>query len=185
MKGLNLLNHLQQLIHAFNWHNPSWDLFIMLFWLVAGVIYAFAAGRGRIMTILVSVYMAKLLVIEAPFLTTAVSKHSHIAAASLQQLATFAILFFVLFLFLGRYAFKTSADGRRISSLFFGIIFGILQVGLLINVVIGFLPDEVKTGLNPLIRFIFIDNPASFIWLVAPVVFLVFLGKFISERSEM
>src|SRR5438132_139125 len=157
MKSLAFLNHLQQLIHAFNWHAPSWDLFIMLFWLVAGVIYAFAAGRGRILTILVSVYMAKLLVIEAPFLTTAISKHTSIAVASLQQLATFAVLFLVLFMFLGRYAFKTSADGRRISSLLFGVIFGILQVGLLINVVMSFLPEHVKNGFAPLIRLLFID----------------------------
>jgi hypothetical protein len=185
MQAVAFLNNFEHLIRIFNWHTPSWDLMIMLFWLVAGVVYAFAAGRGRILTILVSVYMAKLLVIEAPFLTAQVSKHANIAVASLQQLVTFAILFLVLFLFLGRYAFKTSADGRHMSSVLFGVIFGILQIGLLINVVIGFLPPAVQNSFAPLIRFLFVDNPAPFLWLIAPVLFLVFLGKFVSERSEM
>lgn len=157
----------------------------MLFWLVAGVIYAFAAGRGRILTILVSVYIAKLLVIEAPFLTQEVAKHTNIAVASLQQLATFSAIFLILFVFLSRYAFKTSVDGRRVSSLAFSVVFGLLQVGLLISVVISFLPNAIVDSLAPLIHFVLIDNWAPFIWLVAPLLFLIFLGKFISERSEM
>jgi hypothetical protein len=185
MQAIKLLNTVESLIHGFNWHNPSWSLFIILFWLTAGVIYAFAAGRGRILTILVSVYMAKLLVIEAPFLTQALSHHINTTVASLQQLATFVILFLLLFLFLGRYAFKTSADGRQLTSFVFGIIFSVLQVGLLINIIISFLPDAVKSTFDPLIQFIFIQYPASFLWLIAPIVFLMLLGKFVSERAEL
>ena len=54
-----------QLIQNFNWHNPSWDLFILLFWAVAGIIYAFASGRGRVISMLMSLYIAKLLVLPS------------------------------------------------------------------------------------------------------------------------
>lgn len=185
MQGISFLNYLEDLVKAFNWHTPTWDLFILLFWLVAGVVYAFAAGRGRLLTILISVYIAKLLVIEAPFLTTELNKHTNIPVVSLQQMTTFGAIFLVLFLFLGRYAFKSSMDGRHLSSLPFSIIFGLLQVGLLISVVIGFLPSPVVTNFDPLIRLIFVDHWAPFFWLVAPLVFLVAAGKFVSERSEI
>lgn len=185
MQAVSFLNYLEDLVKAFNWYTPSWDLFIMLFWLVAGVVYAFAAGRGRLLTILISVYMAKLLVLEAPFLTTELNKHTNIPVASLQQMATFGIIFLILFLFLGRYAFKSSVDGNRLTSLPFSIIFGLLQVGLLISVVIGFLQEPVVAGFDPLIRLVFVDNWAPFFWLVVPLIYLVGLGKFISDRSEI
>jgi hypothetical protein len=179
------LEYLKYLVHTFNWHSASWDLFIILFWLVASTMYAFAAGRGRILSVLVSIYMAKLLVLEAPFLGTEVSKHLNITVLSLQQLAAFAVIFLVLFIFMARYAFKTSVDGRALTSIPFSLIFAFLQIGLLINIVLTMLPQNVQDGFSELIHFVFIANPASFVWLVLPVAFIVVLGKFISERHEM
>ena len=175
----------QNLIRSFNWHTPSWDLFIILFWLVASVLYAFSAGQGRILSILVSVYMAKLLVIEAPFLNGVVNQKLHIATASLQQLATFGALFLVLFFFLSKYGFKTSAEGKSAGSLIFGILFSVFQIGLLINIVLSFLPLPVQGNFAPLIKFLFLSHSSSFLWLILPVVFLVGLGKFISHRNEV
>ncbi len=181
---MDQIQHLQQLAQSFNWHSPSWDLFIVLFWIVASVIYAFAAGRGRILTILMSVYISRLIVLEAPFLSEQVAKKLPNASLSLQQLATFVILFIILFIFLGRYAFKTSADSRRMSSIPFGIVFAFLQIGLLINIVVQYLPQAYRDNMAPLLQFLFLKDPASFIWLVLPIIFLIVLGKFISERAE-
>ncbi len=177
--------HIQALVHQFNWHQPSWDLFIISFWLVASVVYAFAAGKGRSLSILVSVYIAKLLVLEAPFLSAGVGTRLHVASVYIQELVAFIVLFLILFMFLARYAFKSSADGKAITSLLFTLVFAVLQVGLLINIVLGFLPVETRATFAPLIQFIFIQKAASFIWLVLPIVYLVFLGKFISDRTEL
>jgi hypothetical protein len=179
------IEHIKFLLQSFNWHSASWDLFIILFWLVASTMYAFAAGRGRILSILVSIYMAKLLVLEAPFLGTEVSKRLNINVLSLQELATFAVLFIILFIFLSRYAFKTAVDGRQLTSIPFSLLFAVLQIGLLINIVLTMLPENVQANFSELIRFVFIQNPASFVWLILPVAFIVLLGKFISERHEM
>src|SRR5436853_4409744 len=135
------LNRIDHLIRSFNWHSPSWDLFIVLFWIIASLIYAFASGRGRILTVLVSTYISKLIVIEAPFLSSEVAKRLHVTTLYMQQLATFAIIFAVLFIFLSRYAFKSAIDNRRLISIVFSVVFAFLQIGLLINIVIGFLPD--------------------------------------------
>lgn len=175
----------QGLIKTFNWHSPSWDLFILLFWIVASVIYAFSSGRSRILTILISVYMAQLLVLEMPFLSTAVSEKLHVATGSLQQLVAFVILFIILFIFLGRYAFKSSADGRQFSAIGFGLLFAFLQVGLLINIVLHYLPNYIQNSFSPLIVFLFLHPYSNFVWLALPVVFLILIGRFISDRSEV
>ncbi len=174
------------LVHNFNWHSPSWDLFIILAWLVVAVIYAFTAGRGRIINILVSVYMAKLLTLQAPFLTNAISGRLPGSLASIQQLAVFVLLFIVLFIFLGRYAFRASVDTRHmVGSLFFSLVFAILQVGLLINIIMTLLPAALQSNFSSLIQIIFVKDPASFIWLVAPLVYLIIVGKHIADTNEL
>lgn len=178
-------SQIQMLLRTFNWHSPSWDLFILLFWIVVSVIYAFSSGRSRILTILISVYMAQLLVLQMPFLGTTVSDKLHVATGSLQQLAAFIILFILLFIFLGRYAFKSSADGRQFSAIGFGLIFAFTQVGLLINIIVNYLPEHVKNTFSPLITFIFLHPNSNFVWLALPVVCLVLIGRFISDRSEV
>jgi hypothetical protein len=128
--------------------------------------------------------MAKLLVIEAPFLTKLINNRLNIATDSLQYLVTFGVLFGILFLFLSKYGFRTTAEGRGGAVLLFGIPFAFLQIGLLLNIVLGFLPGQVTSSFQPLIRFILTDPGANFAWLVMPVVFLIAFGRFVSHRHE-
>lgn len=181
---MSKLADIQFLIHTFNWHSPSWDLFILLFWIVASVLFAFAAGRGRMLTVLVSTYMSQLLVIQAPFFSQAVSSRFNIGIATLAQLATFVILFLIFFVFLNRYAFRSTIDGRQVLALPFVLVFTILQVGLLINIVINYLPDYIKNGFSPLIQFLFLHPNAGFIWLLLPVVFLIIVGRFLGDQLD-
>lgn len=181
---MNYFSEFQLLIRTFNWHSPSWDLFILLFWVVASVLFAFSAGRGRMLTILVSTYMSQLLVIKAPFFSHLVADKLNVGMASLSQLGAFVILFLIFFIFLNRYAFRTSVDGRQIYTLPFTLVFSVLQVGLLINVIIAYLPEHVQNSLSALIQFVFLHPNAGFIWLLLPVVFLIFTGRFLSDQSD-
>jgi hypothetical protein len=175
---------IQLLVSTFNWHSPSWDLFILLFWVVASVLFAFAAGRGRMLTILVSTYMAQLLVIQAPFFSDAVSNRLNIGMEVLAQLAAFTILFLIFFIFLNRYAFRSSIEGRQILTMPFVLAFTVLQVGLLINIVISYLPDHVQNSMSPLIQFLFMHPNAGFIWLLLPVIFLIVAGRFLGDQND-
>jgi hypothetical protein len=179
------LSEANNLVQTFNWHTPSWDLFILLAWIVGSVLYAFTAGRGRIINILISVYMAKLLVIEAPFLTDAITERLPDSVGSIQQLVVFLILFLVLFLFLGRYAFKTSADSKHLGSILYSVVFAILQIGLLINIILTFLPEGVKNSFSQLIQVVFIKEPSSFVWLLVPLAFLIVLGRHVADHHEI
>jgi len=182
---MDFYNSLLEHIRVFNWHSPSWDLFIVLGWLIAGVMYAFAAGKGRIMNILVSVFMAKLLVIEAPFIGDEINRRFNLADPSWQQLIAFVALFALIFMFMSRYAFRTSGDSRHMAAFPFTVVFAIAQVGLLINIIVGFLPTAATENFSQLVRFLFIDYPADFVWLILPLILLVAFGKMISDRSEL
>lgn len=184
MLSLMSVSDANNLLHSFNWHSPSWDLFILLIWGVASVFYAFAAGRGRIISLLFSLYIAKLLVLEAPWLANAINNKLPSGFASLQQLVSFLIIFILLFVLLSRYAFRTSADGRHLGSIAFTLVFAVLQMGLLINTILTYLAVSGKT-FSPLITTIFLSNASGFIWLLAPLVFLIILGRSVADPTEV
>ena len=169
------------LLNSVNFHNPSWDAFIFFFWAIVAVIYSFSAGRGRIISILVAVYMSELLVIQAPFLSTAVGDQFCLALY-LGRLITFLVLFGFFFLVLSKFVFRTSVENRRWGSWLFSLFFAVLQVGFLISVILSFLPPEVKTSFAPLVKFVFISETANFVWLLLPIAFLVFMGRHISDH---
>lgn len=179
------ISQVSQSAQSFNWHNPSWDLFIILFWAVVSLIYAFAAGRGRVINMLFSLYIARLLVTQAPWLTNAVSQKLPSQFNALQLLVSFLIIFILLFIVLGRYAFRTSADGRHFGSVPFTLFFSILQVGLLISTIIGYLPATTTVTFSPLIKLLFVNSPAAFVWLLLPLGFLVILGRSVADPTEI
>lgn len=178
------LDLLEALIKNFNWHSPSWDLFILLFWGAAAVLYAMSSGRGRVLSILISIYIAKLMTLEAPFLFELAKKHLPTNMQGFEQLVVFGASFILVFLFVARYAFKTSADQRPVSGFAYVLLFSLLQVGLLINIVVSFIPLTFTNQLSELVKFLFLQPNANFIWLVLPVVFLIFLGRHVSSSSD-
>lgn len=184
MLGALPIANAQGLVHSVNWTTPSWDLFILLAWIGLAIVYTFAAGRGRVINILLSVYVAKLIVLQMPFLADQAGK-LNVTVVSLQQLAAFVAVFLILFLFLGRFVLKTSADSRHLSSMIFGLVFAFLQIGLLINIVLNYLPEGTRAGFSQLIQMLFISQTASFIWLVLPIVYLIIVGKFVGDTSEL
>ena len=173
-----------QLVQGFNWHTPSWDLFIILVWGLSSVLYAFAAGRGRIISLLMSIYIAKLLVLQAPWLASVINQRFPGTILSLQELVSFLLIFIVLFILLSRYAFRTAADSRFFSSVPFNLVFSVLQIGLLINTILSYLALSGK-GFSPLVTLIFISGTASFIWLLLPLVFLIVLGRSVADPTEV
>lgn len=177
-------DQISSLVKSFNWHTPSWDLFILLFWAGAAVFYSFSAGRGRVISLLVSLYITKLLVMEAPWLALALDQKLPGSLAGLQQLVSFLVIFLVLFIFLSRYAFRTSVDGRKITFLPFVFLFSLLQVGLLINTVLTYLSGSGRE-FSPLVSLLFLGHTASFVWLVLPLVFLIIMGRLVADATEV
>lgn len=173
---------MQDVLHSINFTNPSWDAFIFFAWIVVSLVYSFSAGRGRIIAILVAVYMAELLVIQAPFLSSAVEAKLELTVY-LARLVTFLVLFAFFFMVLSKFVFRTSVENNRgVLTWVFSFIFAVLQVGFLISVILSFLPDATKASFAPLVKLVFISNTAAFVWLLLPIVFLVIVGRRISDH---
>ncbi len=160
-----------------NFSNPSWDLFILIFFVVVSLLYGLTLGRDRIVVVLVSIYMALAVIQNAPFLKNLT------ATVTLGQSFAFRItiflgIFLVLFFLLSHSGLvKILGHGSGRGSWWQVMLFSFLHVGLLLSVVLSFLPADAQSGLAPITRTIFVSDIAKFAWILAPILVMTIVKE--------
>ena len=103
-----------------NFSSPTWDLFIILFFLVFSLLYGLSLGRDRILVIIVSIYMALAVANSAPFLRTIEGTTIQVAVGPYFafRVTLFLSVFLIIFFLLSRSAlvgtFGGSEQGSRV-----------------------------------------------------------------------
>jgi len=167
-----------------DWSKPSWDLFIILFFIVAGFLYGLSLGRDRIIVILISVYMALAVVNSAPFIGN-FQADIGINEFFAFRISTFVVVFIVLFFLMSRSALlSTIAGSDSRGSWWQVLLFSFLHVGLLISITLSFLPPSASTHLAPLTQKIFVQDIGRFIWIVAPIVAMMVIKGGAAEKKS-
>ncbi len=168
----------------FDWSKPSWDLFIILFFIIAGFLYGFSLGRDRVIVILISVYMALAVVNSAPYIG------NFRGDIGLDQffgfrISTFVVVFVLLFFLMSRSALlSTIASTDTRGSWWQVLLFSFLHVGLLISITLSFLPPSAATHLAPLTQKVFVQDIGRFIWIVAPIVAMIVIKGGAAEKKS-
>lgn len=165
-------------LQTVDWSKPTWDLFIVLFFVIAAFLYGMSLGRDRIMVIMVSIYMALAVVKSAP--AEIVIKDGFVI-----QMSTFIGLFVLLFFLLSRSALlRTIASVDSGGSWWQVFVFSVLHVGLLISITLSFLPQSAADKLSPLTRQVFVQEPAAFAWIVAPILVMILIRGGASQGKK-
>jgi len=181
-ESANFLQHI-------DWTRPTWDLFIVLFFVVAAFLYGLSLGRDRIVVILVSIYMSLAIVEHAPYINSEGFQNAInniVNQFFVFQISAFLILFIALFFILTRSALlKTIASSDSPGPWWQVLIFSILHVGLIVSIILSYLPQEtVEAVLAPLTRQVFTTEFAQFVWIVGPVLaMIVFKGGAAAKRK--
>ncbi len=171
-------------ITSLNWSNPTWDIFILLFFIVGALLYGLSLGRDRVIVILVAIYMALAVVTNAPALSS-LNVSLHLNENYVLQVSIFLGIFVVVFFLLSRSALlKTLGGSDAPGSWWQTIVFSMLQVGLLISVTLNFLPPTITQGLTQVTKNIFMSNYGRSAWLILPIVFMVIAPKGKHEAGE-
>jgi MFS family permease len=173
-----------QFLAQIDWSTPSWDLFIILFFLLASIVYGFSLGRDRIIIILVTVYMALAVVNYAPFLGT-LSADIGVAGLFAFRVSAFVVSFMALFFMMSRSALAGTL-GRRTSdgSWWQTFVFSFLQTGLLIAAVFSFLPASITDNLAPLTKQLFVNKMAMFVWIILPIIFMMMIRGHVRAEDK-
>lgn len=160
---------IQSAIAGINLATPSWDLFILLFFVVGSLIYGFTLGRERIVVLIVAIYMSLAVISHAPYLDQIQAQISY-GNLFAYQITTFVGLFLVLFFLLSRSALLHSLTGNDAGKWWHVILFSFLHVGLLISMTLSYLPHEAQMQLLEPTRQIFTSEQGKFAWIVLPII---------------
>lgn len=156
-----------------DWSTPTWDVVILLFIIISVLVYSFTLGRDRIVALLISTYLALAVVTNLPYMDRISEIINQTSLGSL-QLPAFIIVFILLFIFLSR-----SSLLQGMSSLAGGwwqvILFSLLQVGLLVSIILSFLPENLFNRLSPFTQIVFTGDLGRFCWIVLPILALIFI----------
>lgn len=163
-----------------DWSNPTWDLFIVLFFLVTVFLYGMSLGRDRIVITLISIYMSLAVVSNAPFLQ---GLQADVAVGQFFafRISTFLGVFLALFFLLSRSSLLRNFGSMASGSWWQVLIFSTFHVGLLISITLSFLPQDALNHLAPQTLQVFTTETARFAWIAAPVVAMALIP---GEKKE-
>ncbi|MBI2426583.1 MAG: hypothetical protein HYV34_01935 [Candidatus Kerfeldbacteria bacterium] len=156
-----------------NFQNPSWDLFIVIFFVVATFLYGLSLGTSRIAAILFSTYTALAVVQSVPFFQGQKIAEVGVNQFFVANISMFVGTFIVLFFLISRSAITRSlAPSTERGNFLQIVLFSILQIGLLISIILSFLPADSVKELQPLTLQIFASKVGHFTWVVLPIIAL-------------
>lgn len=180
-ESANFLQHI-------DWTRPTWDLFIILFFIVAAFLYGLSLGRDRIIVILISIYISLAIVEYAPLVNNEGFQdmiNNFIGQFFVFQISAFLVVFIVLFFVITRSALmKTIASSDTVGPWWQVLLYSVLHVGLIISIILSYIPKESIEGvLAPLTQRVFISDFAQNIWIIGPVV-AMFIFKGTGSRKR-
>lgn len=174
----------QHLVASIDWSKPTWDLFIILFFIIAALLYGLSLGRDRVLVILVSVYMALAVVNTAPFIGNYTADIG-VDKFFVFRISAFVVVFVALFFLMSRSALlSTVASSDSQGTWWQVLLFSFLHVGLLISITLSFLPPSASQNLAPLTQKIFVQDVGRFFWIVAPIVAMVMIKGGAAEKKK-
>ena len=149
---------------------------MVLIFLAVALVYGLSMGRNRLVIVMLGVYFSFLLTRAIPW--------KQLTFLGLKDAPDSTIQIFIfLALVLGfyfaiphsalRYAMKLGGKGR--GAWWQVLILSVLQIGLILAMVIAFLPVKISAGLSPLARTIFVGPLAQFLWIFLPILAIMFL----------
>lgn len=170
---------MQGFLGGINWSFPTWDLFIFIFFIVSVVLYGLALGRDRILAILFSIYISLAVVSNLPFINERTAEKFGFGPVFVLKICVFAAGVVGLFLLFSRMGLLSSFTEN--ASFFHITIFSVLHVGLLISIILSFLPPDALESLASFTRTLFTSDMARFLWILAPIAAMLLVKPKTSE----
>lgn len=160
----------------------SWDLFIILSFVVMGV-YGFLLGRGRVFNILINSFVGYVVAYElggfAYDYLSQVTQLSHSVNVTLfgAKIFVFALVVFVLMLNGELIGIRDDARGSK----FWTVLYGVLAAGLILSSVFAFMGNAEQINLFSSSALATRVYDLRLVWLTAPILAVIasnVIGRF-------
>lgn len=159
----------------------GWDLFIVLIFLAAVLIYGFFLGRNRMIVLLLASYFSLAIVKVMPWSRLASFGWLGIeeSPSSSLRILIFLGIILLLYFLIPRSVLSSSLRIRKRGNASWTQIFiiSVVQVGFLAMVILSFLPPAAIGDLGSVVKKIFIGPEAEFVWLAVPILAVVLMRR--------
>jgi hypothetical protein len=164
----------QNVVHSINLTNPSWDLFVLLAFVVGIGFYLMRGGVGRAFLVLLSSYISFSLVTRLALIekVLGVNLQNTLTNKTIIFLAGILVIFFIL----SRSGFFPMFRQSSKKVWFKTLVISFLQIGLVISLIVSFTSIQEAKNLSMFLRYFFATDGAQFFWLVSPLL-AIFLFK--------
>ncbi|MFA5584480.1 MAG: hypothetical protein WDA09_09715 [Bacteriovoracaceae bacterium] len=161
--------------------SPSWDLLIII-----GFVFVTAVGvmlgRSKVLSVLFGSYAGYVIASETGQLVFDIiekTAHSVDISLFLVKIALFLLTIVIL-------VAKTELSGRSedTGSTLVTIVYGILASGFITTVTLSFLDEAERNKMLEASSLIAKVNDLKVLWIVAPIIFLIFAGFFRGRFSK-
>jgi len=171
-KGIDYLSSLSSFSGAIKWATPSWDLFLFTAYAGAVLFLVFSFSRAKLPLMLLSIYVSVVLMNCLSPLSNWLNQKSSLSY--LWRIVIFLIVFLIVYNLVSRLSLFS---GAGLGSFWQTILFGFFLVGLFISIIFSFLPSQILNHFMILTQNIFVNEPARSLWLILPILSLVFVRR--------
>lgn len=164
----------QNVLSSINLTTPSWDLFVLIIFAVGIGFYLLSLGKDRAFVILLSSYIAFALMSRLELLEKVAGVD--LENSFMNQTVLYLALIGALFLILSRSAFTAALSSGAAGGWFQTLVVSFLQIGLVLSVIVSFLPQAEANNLSIFLKSVFVEDGSQAFWFVTPLL-AIFLLK--------
>lgn len=149
--------------------NLAGDLSLLLLFVGVSIGLGFFLGRARLITILISIYIARALMTILP---------AEWMSFSLYGEALFFVIIFLGLFFVDRRLFDLHLSNTGTDIFWRIFVMGVLVAGLLVSSILYYLPKAVALNfISPTLYSYFASATALTVWMILPLVGLLFINN--------
>ncbi|MFH1610850.1 MAG: hypothetical protein ABIA91_03070 [Patescibacteria group bacterium] len=161
-------------MNSMNWSLNGYDLYILLFFAIIILLCFFFLYR-KIFALLFSIYVGYLIILFFPF--NLWLNNTDLDLISKIKIYGFLLLILFLFFIFSKCHIFAIQFGGIIKKTIKSIIYGILNAGLFLSLLILLLPINWLAKFSGTSLNILASDQARFVWIASPILLIIFLNK--------
>jgi len=147
------------------------------------LLYGLSLGRTRALVSLLGIYIAYVLQAIFPYFLELHDALRFSPEMYVTRIALFLVFYLTVFAILNRSLVKHRLTMKEFS-IFWVSLISLLQLGILVSIVLNFIPVDKLTIFPEYLSGYFAEQRALFFWLTAPVLILIMMRREKKSRSS-
>lgn len=163
------------IFESMNLTRPSWDLLVLITFLVGIYFYLFRYGKGRAFIVLLASYISLALVERLPLVEAATGLDLEDDYRSRAAIFVAGIILFSWMILHSDFISGFRQGSKK--AWFETLTLSFLQIGFIISVIVSFVPAAAADDLSIFLKAAFVEDGAQLFWMASPFFAIFFIRE--------